>query len=146
MAMEYPGVGCGLMLVRGGKVLLGLRNSDPEKADSMLKGEGTWTLPGGKLDMHETPMQCARREALEENGIRAGGMELVSVSNDTVPGAHFITLGFVCKDFDGEPQVLEPDEITEWKWFPFGSLPERIFPPSRKVMENYIGKRIYGDG
>ncbi len=48
------GVGVGVALVRDGKVLLGHRHDDPEKADSLLHGEGTWTVPGGKLDFGET--------------------------------------------------------------------------------------------
>ncbi|MEV0295704.1 NUDIX hydrolase [Nocardia sp. NPDC050710] len=31
---------------------------------------GTWALPGGALDSHETPMRAAVREAWEEAGIR----------------------------------------------------------------------------
>ena len=40
------GVGCGIMVLRDNKVLLGKRHDDPEKADSELYGEGTWTMPG----------------------------------------------------------------------------------------------------
>ena len=48
------GVGFGVMMLnKEGRVLLGRRNEDPEKADSELKGEGTWTMPGGKLEFQE---------------------------------------------------------------------------------------------
>ncbi len=40
--------------LKDGKVLLGKRHDDPEKASSLLKGAGTWTMPGGKLDFSET--------------------------------------------------------------------------------------------
>jgi 8-oxo-dGTP diphosphatase len=146
--MDYnkrPGVGVGLLIIRDGKILLGKRHDDAEKADSLLHGEGTWTVPGGKLDFHETPMQAAAREAEEECGIKAKNIEFLSVTNDMVHDAHFITLAFVTRDFDGEPTVREPDEITEWKWFPFTELPSPIFFPSEKAIKNYMEKRVFLD-
>ena len=141
-----PRVGCAIMLMKDGKVLLGKRHDDPEKADSRLHGEGTWTMPGGGMDFHENPKDCARREALEETGIEAGDMELISVTNDKVHDAHFVTLGFICSDFRGEPKVMEPDEITEWKWFAVDDVPEKLFFPTRKILENYRGKNLLHEG
>jgi 8-oxo-dGTP diphosphatase len=143
--MTYPGVGCAVMLLKDGKVLLGHRHDDPEKADSMLNGAGTWTLPGGKMDFQERPRDCARREAKEETGIDVGDVDLVSVGNDRVKTAHFVTLGFKSTDFRGEAKVMEPDEITEWKWFPINSTPQRMFPPARKVIENYKRKTMLSE-
>jgi len=37
-------------------------------------------------------------------------------------------------DFEGEPKVMEPDEITQWQWFPLDELPEPMFFPSEKVL------------
>ena len=146
MEMAYPGVGCAVMFIRDGKVLLGHRHEDPEKADSMLNGEDTWTMPGGKLDFQEKPKDCARREAKEETGIDAAVLELISVSNDRVEKAHFVTLGFKCTQFSGEAEVMEPDEITEWKWFPMDDIPKKMFSPARKILENYLNNNLlHGD-
>ena len=142
MGMTNPGVGCAIMLIKDGKVLLGHRSDNPEMAGSLLHGEDTWTMPGGKMDFQEKPKDCARREALEETGIEVGGVELVSVSNDRVHDAHFVTLGFMSRDFKGEPKVMEPDEITEWRWFSFDGIPENLFFPTRKIVENYRDQNI----
>ncbi|RLI97866.1 MAG: ADP-ribose pyrophosphatase [Candidatus Aenigmatarchaeota archaeon] len=143
--MSHPRVGVGVLLLNDGNVLLGQRHEDPEKADSELHGEGTWTLPGGKLDFHEGIRECAAREVLEETGIKLGSTRVISVSNDTVPDKHFVTIGFLCEDFEGEPKVMEPDEITRWEWFPLDSLPEPIFPPSLKMIENYKNKTLLSE-
>ncbi len=143
---DFTGVGTGVLIFNNeNKILLGLRSSDPEKADSELEGEGTWTLPGGKLDFLESPIECAERETKEETDIDVKNLKLISVSDDKIPKAHFITLGFLCKEFEGEPKTMEPDEITKWEWFEINSLPERIFSPSKKIIKNYLDKKIYSD-
>lgn len=137
------GIGVGVMIIKDEKILLGLRHSDPEKADSELHGEGTWTMPGGKIEFGEDPHETAVREVLEETGMRIKPSKLISVSSEKVPDAHFITLGFLCKDFEGEPKVMEPDEIVEWKWFPLNEIPENFFEPSKNVLNNYLSKKVY---
>ena len=142
---KKSGTGVGVMILRDGKVLLGKRHDDPEKADSALHGEGTWTLPGGKIDFKESFEVAAHREVLEETGIRIDkqNLELISVTNDIVEDAHFVTLGFICQNFEGEPQVMEPDEMTEWKWFSLNELPSPLFFPSEKILKNYSDKKVY---
>jgi 8-oxo-dGTP diphosphatase len=79
-----PGVGIGIMILKNDEVLLGKRNGDPKKADSMLHGEGTWTLPGGKLHFRESFEDAAYREVLEECGIKINKekIKIISVTND----------------------------------------------------------------
>ena len=140
---EKIGVGFGVMILRDGKVLLGKRHDDPEKASSLLHGEGTWTMPGGKLHFGESFEDAAARESLEETGIKVKSLKVISLTNDVVEDAHFITLGFLCEDFEGEPKVMEPDEITKWEWFDLDDLPEPLYFPSAKVLENYKEKVFY---
>ena len=126
------------------KVLLGKRHSDPKKASSLLHGEGTWTMPGGKLHFSEDLVEAAKREVHEETGLEVKNLEIISITNDIVPDAHFVTVGFLARDFEGEPRVMEPDEITEWQWFRLNNLPKPMYFPSEKIIKNYLAKRIYG--
>jgi 8-oxo-dGTP diphosphatase len=133
------------MLLKDDKVLLGKRHEDPTKADSELHGEGSWTMPGGKLHFGETFEQAAAREVKEETGIEINesSLRIISLANDAVADAQFVTIGFLCEEFRGEPRVMEPDEITEWQWFDIKNLPTPLFFPSRKVLENYLTGKIY---
>jgi len=139
------GVGFGVMILRDGKVLLGQRHEDPEKADSELHGEGTWTMPGGKLDFGESFEEAAIREVEEETGLKISpkDLKLISLTNDIVTDAHFVTIGFLCEKVTGKPEVMEPDEITKWDWFVLDKLPKPIYSPSEKVIENYQKGKIY---
>lgn len=147
MENKKPGVGFGVMMLKDGKVLLGKRHEDPEKADSELSGEGTWTMPGGKLHFQESFEQGAKREVKEETGIELKNTRVICVNNDMTENAHFITVGLLAiheeGDFEGWAKVMEPDEIVEWNWFGSNELPEKIYFPSAKVLENYKQKRFY---
>jgi len=140
------GVGVGVMILRKNKVLLGQRHFDPVKADSDLHGEGSWTMPGGKLEFGEELEEAACREVVEETGIKISGgqLKLISVSNDKSLNAHFVTLGFLCDNCGGEPRVMEPDEITRWDWFSLNNLPNPLFFPSAKIIKNYQDGKFYG--
>jgi 8-oxo-dGTP diphosphatase len=137
------GVGFGVMILKNGKVLLGKRHVDPEKASSLLNGAGTWTMPGGKMHFGETFEQGAKREVMEETGMKLSKVSVICVNNDMVETAHFVTIGLFSDSFQGEPKVMEPDEITEWHWFDLNNLPSPIYFPSAKVLENYKKKQFY---
>lgn len=140
---RQPRVGVGVMILRNGKVLLGKRHADSKKADSELHGEGTWTMPGGKLEFGEKLKSVAKREVFEETGIKINeeNLEIISVTDDILKDAHFVTIGFLCTKFFGIPKVMEPDEITLWKWFDLNNLPSPIFFPSKKILEKHLKKR-----
>lgn len=137
------GVGFGVMLLKDGKILLGRRHDDPEKADSELNGEGTWTMPGGKLEFGESFEEGAKRELFEETGMILDKTKVICISNDKVEESHFVTIGMFSEYFKGEPRVMEPDEITEWKWFGLDNLPSPIFFPSQRVLDNYKKSKFY---
>lgn len=140
---KQVGVGFGVMILKDRKILLGKRHTDPKKADSELHGEGTWTMPGGKLEHNETFEEGAQREVLEETSIKIKDPKVICVNNDKNEHAHFVTIGLLVTDFVGDAKVMEPDEITEWKWFKSSELPKNIFPPSKKVLENFKQKKFY---
>lgn len=145
MPEKIMGIGVGVMILKDNKILLGKRHDNPEKADSELHGEGTWTMPGGGLEFGEEFEYGAAREVEEETGIKINkkDLQLVSVTNDFNGDAHFVTVGFLCEDFEGKPKAREPDEITQWDWFSLDELPEPMFPPSKKIMKNYKDGKTY---
>jgi len=137
------GAGIGIMLVRKGKVLLGRRNPDPDKADSSFRSAGEWCLPGGKLEWGESLEEGAIREVKEETGIIIKDPHVISVHNCKNKYAHFVTVGLVTKKWKGKVRKMEPEEIIEWKWFSLKKLPHPRYFPSFEVIENYLKKKFY---
>ena len=132
------GVGIGVLLMKDNKVLLGRRHEDPEKASSLLKGAGTWTMPGGKLRFGESFEEGAKREVKEETGVELKTAKVICVNDDRIEDIHFITIGLLSQEFEGEPQAMEPDQITEWRWFDLDKLPNPLYSPSAKILDSYI--------
>lgn len=145
MEKKKVGVGVGVIILRDGRVLFGKRHINKDKADSELRGEGTWTMPGGKLEYNEEIIECAKREVKEETGIILNGVKVICINNDKNEHSHFVTIGLFCDDFKGSAQVLEPDEITEWKWFSLNELPSPMFFPSKKLVKNYLEGEFFID-
>lgn len=137
------GAGFGVILEREGKILLGMRHPDPDKADSAFRSAGEWCLPGGKLEWGESFEDGAIREVKEETGITVKNPRVISVHNCKNEHAHFMTVGLVADEWEGEAAVMEPDEIVEWKWFDLSDLPQNRYFPSFEVIENYLQKKFY---
>ena len=142
------GTGCGVILMKEGKILLGKRHDDPKKADSELHGEGSWSLPGGKVDYMETFTDAVWREANEETGIdlNKDAIQFVCLGSDMGSDAHFVTAGFLCDDFKGKPEIMEPDEMIKWEWFNPDNLPSPMYKPSLKVIQQWIKKEYFRKG
>lgn len=124
---EIIAVGAGVFPVRDGKVLLQRRRDN-----------GCWSMHGGSLKIGETPEEAARREFNEETGLTAEDLTLLGAFSGpdtryTYPnGDHVFIVGifYICTRFSGEP-LIDPDEVTELRWFPVDALParEEISPP-----------------
>ena len=138
-----PGLGVGVMIIKEGKILLGLRNPNKEKASSELQGQGTWTMPGGKVEFMEKLVDAAKRELEEETSLKATKLDLLCISDDMTNTAHYVTVGFIVREYTGEAKAMAPETILEWKWFDLNDLPTNLYNPSKKCIEKYKEGIIY---
>ena len=115
--IDVPGLGCGLAILREGKLLLYRRLRAPEA--------GSWNIVGGKVDHMEKTIDAARREAEEESGLRIGAVEFLCLSEQIIAGErqHWVSLIYVTDDVSGEARVVEPEKLPEFGWFPLDALP-----------------------
>lgn len=140
---KIVGTGFGVILEHNGKILLGRRHTDPDKANSAFRSAGEWCIPGGKLDWGESLEAGAIREVKEETGIEIKNPQVISIHNCMNEHAHFVTIGLMAKEWSGEAQVREPNEIEAWEWFDLNVLPTPRYFPSFEVIENYVKKEFY---
>lgn len=127
---QRPGVGVGVIVEREGKVLLVRR---------VKHGAGSWSSPGGYVDLGEAPEHAAVRETREETGIRLAGATFLGVTNDVHPdGKHNLTLWFAGWDPEGEATVVAPDETDAVDWFGWDALPEPCYLPLRSYLDGRL--------
>ncbi|MBU9812373.1 NUDIX domain-containing protein [Rahnella sp. SL6] len=99
----------GILFKSAGKVFLVKRGDD-----------GTWAVPGGKIDTGETPEFAARREVLEECGF--------DYSPPLTP--YSLIGGYVTYSVDNAPtfEAVLNDENSACGWFSRDALPEPLHP------------------
>lgn len=136
MTEQLVRVGVGVLVLNSeGRVLLGKRKGK--------LGEHTFSLPGGHLEFGEAPEECARRELKEETDLDGNDFKVVSLANDIAYDRHYITIGVVVKGFAGNPRVTEPDKFESWDWYNINNLPQPLFIPSAKFIENFSKNIFY---
>lgn len=125
-----PRVGVAVFVFKDGKVLLGKRKG--------AHGAGDWSPPGGHLEFGESVEDCAKRELLEETGLKAFDVKTGAWSNDVIDNdKHYITLFAVIDQFEGEPKLLEPHKCEGWHWFSVDHLPSPLFLPVHSFFKTF---------
>lgn len=98
------------------------------RADNRL-----WAMPGGALEVGETPAEGVVREAHEEAGVRSQPVALVGVFDSrlcgTVAPFHLYQFVFLCRPLD--TQLEKPShelEVLDVAWFAENELPADMDP------------------
>jgi 8-oxo-dGTP pyrophosphatase MutT (NUDIX family) len=108
------------VIIRDGKVIL-LRNERDE-----------WELPGGKLELAESPERCLAREIAEELQLAIEPQSILDSWIYTIaPGVDVLVLTYGC----AESSLVEPalsDEHKELRWFPLAELDSLRMPDGYK--------------
>ncbi len=130
-------VGVGVMVIKQGKVLLGVRQN--------THGGGEYAFPGGHLEFGESFEECAHRECREEVGIEIKNIKTLRISNLRQYGKHYVDIGVVAHWKSGEPEVLESDKISNWGWYEMDNLPQPLFGHIKYTIEAYQTGRVFFD-
>jgi 8-oxo-dGTP pyrophosphatase MutT (NUDIX family) len=111
-----------------GKILL------IQRADNAL-----WAMPGGALDVGETPAEGAVREVLEETGVACEPIALVGVYDSRLCGTialhQLYQFSFLCQPLPDIKKIDPPSyahEVLNMGWFSEHNLPDNIDPGHRQ--------------
>jgi ADP-ribose pyrophosphatase YjhB (NUDIX family) len=119
---------CLVVVDNRNRVLLVKRSVEPKK--------GFWCLPGGFMELGETPEKSALRELKEETGLSGQINMLLGVSSN--PSAQYHTvlmIGFLVKSYTGN--LVAGDDADDAASFYYDELPEIAFESHSKFIRQY---------
>lgn len=98
----------GVILIKGGSVYLVCGRKHHK-----------WGFPKGSIEDGESPMECAKRELLEETG-------MVGFFNEEDEIKLYGHSFFICNEYSRVfKKTIDNGEISNSKWFKFDSLPDK---------------------
>ncbi len=112
-----------------GRILLVRRGVAPKVGD--------WCLPGGFMELGETPEAAALRELREETGLGGRIDRLLGLRSTPSRLYHTILLAAYVVHPEGGP-LTAGDDATQARWFPPGELPEIAFDSHQAFILYYL--------
>ncbi|MCW3995798.1 MAG: NUDIX hydrolase [Candidatus Bathyarchaeota archaeon] len=115
---DQPVVGVGAVIVRNESIILIKRANEPSK--------GKWTIPGGLVELAESPETAVIREAKEETGLEVYNPTLVDVvSNVDFDAAgkvkyHYVIIDYLVHVKSGN--AVCSSDAAELRWVPFSEV------------------------
>lgn len=111
---------------------------------------GKWAMPGGALQVGETPAEGIVREVLEETGVPCEPAALVGIFDIRPSGLsglhHLYLITLLCKPDSGTEgaAATHSHEVLETGWFQEDALPEHLHSASRTRMHEAF--RVWRSG
>ncbi|MAJ45018.1 MAG: NUDIX hydrolase [Candidatus Marinimicrobia bacterium] len=101
-------------------------------------GKGLWGLPGGFIELNETPDQAAIRELKEETNLDGRvNCQLGYTSHFNSLHGDILLLAFLM-DVSDFKDMVAGDDADDAKLFPLNQLPQLAFTSHEKIVEMYI--------
>jgi 8-oxo-dGTP diphosphatase len=130
----------GILIIRGHEILL------QHRAPWVHNGD-TWGIPGGARDSHETTIEGAFREAIEETGIDTELLTVLHTFTDDHGQWKYETV--IVRASDGLVAHEVNDESHEVRWVDIEKVEElplhpsfgKSWPALVELLNNFIGPR-----
>lgn len=105
----------------------------------------TWCVPGGAMELGETPEEAARRETFEESGLMPEELEFFDMlsgedAHHVYPNGdevYALDVNFICRKYSGMLRMQE-SEVLEQGFFSVDNLPADTVKKDRETIEKIV--------
>mgnify|MGYP002523168107 CR=1 FL=1 len=136
LSQNHIKIWVGTMIRDWNKILLWHRCKN-KKDTGWIHEPDTRCFPWWKQEYDETVVQAAIREAREETNLDIKNPKVFTVIDSIAPDRHFITIWFICDEFEWKLKCMEPDKEDERRRFDLNDLPENLYSPSKDLLDYY---------
>ena len=138
---DQPIVGIGAVIINEGKIALIKRGNEPSK--------GKWTIPGGLVELGESPEQAVIRETKEETGLDVENPRLIDVvSNVDLDEKgkvkyHYVIIDYFVHVKAGTAQAAS--DAVELRWVPFDEVEDYDLTTSFRLFFRHNREKLGND-
>ncbi|QFT89600.1 Diadenosine hexaphosphate hydrolase [Bacillus sp. THAF10] len=111
------------------------------------RGNGSWTLPGGLLEVGESLEETARREIKEETGLEIEKLELLDICSgpdyymklNNGDEFYSVTAVYLAYQATGSLEI-DYSESKDMRYFHLNELPAEMNEANRRYLDTYFRK------
>ena len=119
-----------LVLQKGNSILVAKRAMPPSA--------GELCLPGGFIDLGESPMQAAARELQEETMLTGATFSLIGADRDSTDYGGVVLYVYRVENWKGTPSPS--DDVSDLFWMKLEDVPGLAFPAHDRVIQSLLRK------
>jgi 8-oxo-dGTP diphosphatase len=128
--MNLPKIAVGCVIFDSDRKVLLVKRKHPPN-------QGSWAVPGGKVNFGELIEGALKREMREEISVEVRPKELMAIVEIIKEGFHYVILDFVCEITNGE--VKAGSDAEDARFFSTNEMKKiSISPTTLEMIEKYL--------
>lgn len=128
--MNLPKIAVGCVIFDSDRRVLLVKRKHPPN-------QGSWAVPGGKVNFGELIEGALKREMREEISVEVRPKELMAIVEIIKEGFHYVILDFVCEIINGE--VKAGSDAEDARFFSINEMKKvSISPTTLEMIERYL--------